>query len=102
MITCFKCGKILPGTLRPGEYVMCKECEEKWTMHEETIKEGLRVPNGLTNMGYDQIIERIINRMVQPLDDMTVEALNAWLTGYATCQNDVLEIIGKLKDQYGR
>lgn len=57
---------------------------------------------GLTQMGYDQIVERIVNRTVQPPDDMTVEMLNAWLTGYAKCQNDVLEIIGKLKDQYGR
>ena len=30
MTNCFKCGKILPGNLRPGEYVMCKECEEKF------------------------------------------------------------------------
>jgi len=37
MITCFKCGKILSGTLHLGEYVMCKECEEKWTSVKSTI-----------------------------------------------------------------
>ena len=61
-----------------------------------------KMPEGLTKMDYDMIIDRIINRTVQPHDDMTVEMLNAWLTGYAACQRDVLEIIGKLKDQYGR
>ena len=61
-----------------------------------------KVSEGLTKMGYDMIFDRIVNRAVQPPDDMTVEMLNAWLSGYAKCQNDVLEIIGKLKDQYGR
>ena len=61
-----------------------------------------KMPDGLTKMGYDMIFDRIINRTVQPPDDMTIEMLNAWLTGYATCQNDVLEIVGKLKDQYRR
>lgn len=60
-----------------------------------------KMPEVLTKMGYDMIIERIVNRTVQPPDDMTVEMLNTWLTGYAKCQNDVLEIIGKLKDQTG-
>lgn len=65
-------------------------------------REETKMSDQLTKMGYDQIMERIINRTVQPPDDMTVEMLNAWLTGYAACKNDMLEIIGKLKDQYGR
>lgn len=56
----------------------------------------------LTKMGYDNITDRIINRIVQPPFDMNCSELNAWLNGYATCQNDILEIIGQLKDQYGR
>lgn len=60
------------------------------------------MPEGLTKMGYDQIVERIINRTVQPPEDMTVEMLNAWMTGYADCQKAVIDIINKLKDQYGR
>lgn len=60
------------------------------------------MPEGLTKMGYDQIVERIVNRTVQPPNGKTAYELTAWMTGYATCQNDVLEIIGKLKDQYGR
>ena len=30
MTNCFKCGKVLPGNLCPGEYIMCKECQEKF------------------------------------------------------------------------
>ena len=47
MITCFKCWKILPGTLRPGEYVMCKECEEKWSSAKLTIDKD--VLEGMVN-----------------------------------------------------
>ena len=39
MTTCFKCGKILPINfcLRPGEYVMCKECEKKFKMNPKSL-----------------------------------------------------------------
>lgn len=47
MITCFKCRKILPGTFRPGEYVMCKECEEKWSSVKSTIDKD--VLEGMVN-----------------------------------------------------
>lgn len=57
---------------------------------------------GLTISGYDGIIDRIINRTVQPPNDKRCFELNAWLQGYADCQNAILEIIGQLKDQYGR
>ena len=30
MTSCFKCGKILPGNLCPGEYVLCNECQKKF------------------------------------------------------------------------
>ena len=60
------------------------------------------MPEELTKMGYDAIISRIVNRVVEPPNGKTTYELTAWLAGYAKCQNDVLEIIGKLKDQYGR
>ena len=61
-----------------------------------------KMPEGLTKMGYDMIVEHIINRKIQPPNDKTCFELNAWLQGYADCQNTILEIIGKMKDQYGR
>jgi len=51
MITCFKCGKILPGTLCPGEYVMCKECEEKWSSAKSTIDKD--------------VLERMVNELMK-------------------------------------
>jgi hypothetical protein len=68
----------------------------------EKYERKLPVMEGLTKIGYDDIINRILNRTVQPPNDMRVETLDAWLIGYAKCQSDVLEIIGKLKDQCGR
>ena len=62
----------------------------------------MKVPEGLTKMGYDQIIERIINRAVDPPVKKTCIELTAWLTGYADCQNAIIDIIRKMKDQYGR
>ena len=37
MTRCFKCGKILPGDMRPGEYVMCRECEAVWRGTETAV-----------------------------------------------------------------
>ena len=78
-----------------GPCIMVQSAPEKY-------ERKLPVMEGLTKMGYDEIINRILNRTVQPPNDMRVETLDAWLIGYAKCQSDVLEIIGKLKDQYGR
>lgn len=57
---------------------------------------------GLTKIGYDQIIDRIVNRTVDPPKDMNCFALNAWLQGYADCQNAIIDIIEKLRDDFGR
>lgn len=78
-----------------GPCIMVQSASEKY-------ERKLPVMEGLTKIGYDDIINRILNRTVQPPNDMRVETLDAWLIGYAKCQSDVLEIIGKLKDQYGR
>ena len=65
-------------------------------------KEETKMPEGLTKTGYDLIIDKIINRTVQPPNGKTAYELTAWLTGYADCQRAVVDIINKLKDQYGR
>ena len=60
------------------------------------------MPDGLTKMGYDDIITRIQNMVIRPPQDMNVETLYAWLKGYADAQNAVVEMIDGLKGQYGR
>lgn len=57
----------------------------------------------LTKMGYDMIIDRIVNRQLKELPEgLTVQELNQWLTGYATCQNHILDIIIMLRDDFAR
>ena len=52
----------------------------------------------MTDTGYENIIEKLVNRVVtMPDDDYNLEMLSAWLSGYAACQHDVLEIIEDLK-----
>lgn len=52
----------------------------------------------MTDIGYENIIEKLVNRVVtMPDDDYNLEMLSAWLSGYAQCQHDVLEIIEDLK-----
>lgn len=78
-------------------------CIETASVTSENIRsDGVKMPEGLTKMGYDMIVEHIINMKIQPPNDKTCFELNAWLQGYADCQNTILEIIGKMKDQYGR
>lgn len=60
------------------------------------------MPDGLTTIGYDDIISRILNRAIDPPKGKTAYELTAWLTGYADCQKAIIDIINKLKDQYGR
>ena len=56
----------------------------------------------LTKIGYDQIIDKIVNREIEPPKGMNCVALNEWLQGYADCQNAIIDIVEKLRDQYGR
>ena len=56
----------------------------------------------LTKIGYDNIIDRIINRKVETPKDMNCITLHAWLTGYTDCQHDIINIIKELRDQNGR
>lgn len=50
----------------------------------------------MTDMGYKHIIDRIVNRMVDPPQDRKIDTLSAWLDGYATCQNDIILLIKEL------
>lgn len=57
---------------------------------------------GLTKVGYDDIIRRIINLTIKPPQNKTCYELNTWLEGYAECQSTIINIITDLKDQFGR
>lgn len=57
---------------------------------------------GLTKMGFDQIIERIVNRQFDPPRGKNLRALSDYLTGYADCQNDIISLLQELRDRYGR
>lgn len=50
---------------------------------------------------YDNIINRIVNREITP-PKMNVYDMHIWLSAYAKCQNDIIDIIKSLKNDYGR
>ena len=50
----------------------------------------------MTDIGYKWIKDSIINRTIEPPKAMTTHEMCAWLSGYAKCQNDILELIDKL------
>ena len=77
-------------------------CIDMVPMEISVQQEESKVPEGLTKIGYDEIIRRIMERPVRPPTNMTVEPLNAWMQGYVECQNAVIEMLVTLKDQYGR
>ncbi len=82
--------------------------EVPWQLADDLLKIAKdnnapdKKPGGLTSIGYNYIIDQVVNRKVQPPEEMYTMELSAWLTGYAKCQNDIIDIINKLKDQYGR
>ena len=51
----------------------------------------------MTNTGYDFLIEKLTARLVETPTDYNIDMLSAWLSGYAQCQHDVLDIIEELK-----
>lgn len=60
---------------------------------------------GLTKMGYDQIIERIQNMQYMRFGitgPATLEDLERYLEGYRSCKNDIISLLQELRDQYGR
>ena len=56
----------------------------------------------LTTQGYDNIIDRIVNRIVKPPEELTANELCIWCNAYAECQDNIIDIINKLKEGYGR
>lgn len=56
----------------------------------------------LTKVGYSLIIDRIVNRKVEPPKGLDAIGLLNWCSAYAQCQNDILDIIEKLRDSNGR
>lgn len=56
----------------------------------------------LTKAGYSLIIDRIVNRKIDPPQGFDADGLLNWCAAYAQCQNDILDIIEKLRDSNGR
>ena len=81
---------------------MCRGIDDCIKHVHDSPTIGDKTPGGLTSIGYNYIIDQVVNRKVQPPEEMYTMELSAWLTGYAKCQNDIIDIINKLKDQYGR
>lgn len=56
----------------------------------------------MTKIGIENLKDRIINRTIDPPQDLTIQELTAWLNGHAKCQIDILEIIESLtKEAWG-
>lgn len=53
----------------------------------------------MTKIGLEQIMNDIRHRIVDPPYYMSIEVLQAWLNGYAKCQEDILELIGRYLDE---
>ena len=49
-------------------------------------------------MKADEIRDRIINREIEPISGVSVAELDMWLTGYAKCQLDILNILEELEE----
>lgn len=56
----------------------------------------------MTDIGYTQIIDKIKNRNVDVPTDKNVTELMGWMTGYATCQNDIIDILMELRKGSGQ
>lgn len=52
--------------------------------------------SGLTRIGYEDLIDRIVNRTLDPPRGITASGMTQWLNGYATCQHDIIDLIQSL------
>lgn len=85
--------------------VMTAEEVDKYSWMDEfvqTDRKGLREMPELTKQGYDMIIDRIVNRTIKVPEDMPLNELQAWMTGYGKCQLDIIDLIVALKESNGR
>ena len=55
----------------------------------------------MTDMGYQNIIDRIRTKPIEPPSNMTANELQAWLTGYLQAQRSVIGVIEELKKGAG-
>ena len=78
-----------------GSCIMVQSAPEKY-------ERKLPVMEGLTKIGYDEIINRVTNMVVTPPHGVTIVELKRWLEGHADAQACVLSILNEMKDQYGR
>lgn len=57
---------------------------------------------GLTKIGFDQIIERIQNMRLSITNPATLKDLERYLEGYKRCKSDIISLLQELRDQCGR
>lgn len=51
----------------------------------------------MTDNGYKMLIERIVNRTIEiPNNTWRLEDVQSWLSGYAKCQLDIIDIIDSI------
>lgn len=53
----------------------------------------------MTALEYLYLIDRIVNRTVDPPTVDSTEELNGWLGGYAECQLDILNVIAEVRKE---
>lgn len=51
----------------------------------------------MTDVGYDFILSKITGRLIESPDHYNVDMLSAWLSGYAQCQHDIIEVIEEMR-----
>lgn len=51
----------------------------------------------ITELGYNEIIQRIVDHIIEIPEGMTAAELMNWLKGYGQAQNDIIRIIMDLK-----
>lgn len=52
---------------------------------------------GLTKLGIDILVERILKRSVEVPKELTADELMEWLNGYTSCQQTILNIIEDMR-----
>lgn len=56
----------------------------------------------LTKQGYDMIIDRIQDMNVETPTILTATGLQIWIQAYTQCQDEIIDLIAKLRDSNGR
>lgn len=53
----------------------------------------------LTKLGYDSLIQKINQRLIDPPHDLCRNELERWIEGYSQAVDDILRIIEKERDE---